>query len=186
MDMLKKLNVAYLIKKKEEADERKYENKTMKLILKVQKAYEYPCINGIYVYYSDYENRFSYVGFELTFHVDFPKNKEEYNKFENNLLLNMESNFNISIEQMFDMFSKYTEIEKITNHDDEEIEKVELSITSYNNISIFRNKNKKYWCCKQSGSSGSWGSGGIDFDDYGVRCALNVLRANNKLDKDNG
>ena len=186
MNMLEKLNVAYLIKLKEEADEEKYKQKAMKLILKIQKAYDHACINGIYVYYSDYEERFSYAGFQLSFYPDFPKNKKEYKKFENDLLLNVEFNLNISIEQMFDMFSKYTEIEKTTNHDDEEIEKVELAITSYNNISIFRNKNKEYWCCKQQGSNGSWGSGSIDFDDYGIKCALNVLRANNKLDKNNG
>lgn len=178
MNMLKKLNLAYLIKQKEESDEKKYKEKTMKLILKVQKAYDYPCINGIYVYYSDYEDRFSYAGFELSFYPDFPKNKEQYKKFENDLLLNMEFNLDISIKQMFDMFSKYTEIQKTTNHNDEEIEKVELAITNYNNISIFRNKNKEYWCCKQHGSSGSWGSGGMDFDKYGIRCALNVLKFN--------
>lgn len=183
MDMLKKLNVAYLIKLKEEADEKKYTEKAMKLILKVQKTHEYACINGIYVYYSDYEDRFSYAGFQLSFYPDFPKNKEQYKKFETDLLLNVEFNLNISIEQMFDMFSKYTEIEKSTNHEEEEIEKVELYINDHNNISIFRNKNKEYWSCKQQGSSGSWGSGSMDFDSYGVKCALNVLRANNKLEK---
>jgi len=176
MDMLKKLNVDYLIKLKEEADEKQYKAKAMKLILKVQKAYDYPCINGIYIYYSDSEDRFSYAGFDLSFYPDFPKNKEQYKKFENDLLLNMEVSLNIPIEEMFDMFYQYTEIQGITNNNNEEIEKVYLSINNHNNISIFRNKNKEYWCCKQSGSSGSWGSGQMEFNDYGVRCALNILR----------